>query len=273
MAIAMDMVPSESKVIKAMKRVQKNWLSSASKVVVLGRCMKEFVSRTYEIPDQQIEVAPIPANLNMIKPHAKNTSFRAQNGLSGFVVLYAGNFAQYQDFDTLLDAAKLLKHRKDVTFAFVGDGAKREYIGQRIADEQITNVRMLPFVPEEQLCDMLASADVSLVTLERGVEGLAVPSKFYNIMASGRATVAVVNPTSEIAHVMAESNCGVRVDPEDSSSLARAISTLANNPRKRRSNGPQCKDCLRGEVLAGPHCKPVLLSFSRCSRSATVLRQ
>jgi hypothetical protein len=202
--------------------------------------MKDFVSRTYQIPDQQIEVAPIPANLNMIKPHDKNTAFRAQNGLSGFVVLYAGNFAQYQDFDTLLDAAKLLKHRKDVTFAFVGDGAKREYIGQRIADEHITNVRLLPFVPEEQLCDMLASADVSLVHAGTGRRRFGRSQQVlqhHGIRSShGCGCQSHVRDCSRHGGIQLWSTRR----SEDSSSLARAISTLAIN-LKGYPDGIKCK--------------------------------
>jgi glycosyltransferase involved in cell wall biosynthesis len=153
------------------------------------------------------------------------------------VVLYSGNFAQYQDFDTLLDAAALLKDRADITFAFVGDGAKKEHIQSRVQNEKLVNVKMMPFVPEEELSDLLASASVSLVTLEKEMVGLAVPSKFYNIMASGRATVAVVNPLSEVGRVVAESHCGVQVDPENPARLAGVIGELAMQPERVQEMG------------------------------------
>jgi len=194
--------------------------------------MRDHVAATYEVPDEKLNVLPIPSDLNLIAPVDKNaTKFRRDNGIEGFLVLYAGNFAKYQDFDTLLDAAGLLVGRPDIHFAFVGDGTKREHIEARIKAESLTNVRMLPFVPENELSDMLGAADVSLVTLERGIEGLAVPSKFYNILASGRATVACVPKVSEIAQVIAEADCGVRVDQEDSRALAKVLSQLADDPQ------------------------------------------
>lgn len=230
MAIAMGMVSAKSRVIKTMRKVQRSWFDDADTIVVLGRCMRDHVARTYELGLDKIGVIPIPASHELIVPVPKEaTQFRHDNDISNFLVLYAGNFARYQDFDTLLDAAKALKHRSDITFAFVGDGVKKAHIASRIAEEELTNVKMLPFVPESQLCDMLGAADVSLVTLERGIEGLAVPSKFYNIMASGRATIACVPKVSEVAQVIAECDCGVQVDQENSQALAQVIERLADD--------------------------------------------
>jgi glycosyltransferase involved in cell wall biosynthesis len=192
--------------------------------------MRDFVATKYDLPAHQLEVVPIHSNVEGITPLKTPSQFRVGNGLDGFVVLYAGNFARYQDFDTLLDAAKLLKDRSDITFVFVGDGAKKEDIQGRVEQEELHNVRMFPFVEEEQLCDLLNAADVSLVTLESGAAGLAVPSKFYNIMASGRATVAVTDPSSEVAQVIKEANCGVQVDPENAPQLAQVLAHLADSP-------------------------------------------
>lgn len=232
MAVAMNMVPADGRAIRAFRRIQRDWFHGAARAIVLGRCMRDHVAATYGVPAERMNVLPIPSNLDLIVPQDKTaTKFRRDNGIEGFLVLYAGNFAQYQDFDTLLDAAKLLKDRADISFAFVGDGAKRGEIAARIQSENLTNVRLLPFVPESELCDMLGAADVSLVTLERGIEGLAVPSKFYNILASGRATVACMPKISEIARVIAEGDCGVQIDQENPRALAEVLTKLADEPQ------------------------------------------
>lgn len=84
---------------------------------------------------------------------------------------------------------------------------------------------------------MLASADVSLVTLERGTAGLAVPSKFYNILASGRPTVAVIDSFSEIARAIEEFGCGLCIEPEDAPGLAHAVAGLAEEPHEAERMG------------------------------------
>jgi glycosyltransferase involved in cell wall biosynthesis len=193
--------------------------------------MADYLAASYEMPRDQVEVIPIGSDPDHIVPMSKASRFRAAHGLSGFLALYAGNFGRHQNFDTLLDAARLLRDAgKEIRFLFVGDGARREHICRRISQESITNARVLPFVAPEDLPDLLASADVSLVTLEPGAEGLGVPSKLYNSMASGRPVVAIVAPGSEVARVLAEEECGVRVDQGDACRLAEALAALADRP-------------------------------------------
>ena len=237
MALAMNLLKGEGRSTSAMRRVQRRWFDAAAKIVVLGRCMRDFVAERYQVPREKLEIIPIPANLQQITLLSRDTQFRRRNDLQGFVVLYAGNFARYQDFDTLLDAAAGLRDRADITFVFVGDGARRAHIAARIADENLHNVKLLPFVPEGELNDLLASANVSLVTLEKEIAGMAVPSKFYNILASGRATVAIVNRESEVGYMVRESGCGVQVDPEDARGLERVLRQLADAPERVEKMG------------------------------------
>ena len=241
MALAMKMIREGGRPAQTMFKVQGRWFEAADKVVVLGRCMREFVGARYGVARQKMEVIPIPANLQQIHKMGHATRFRARHKLRGFVVLYAGNFARYQDFDTLLDAAAQLRDRADITFVFVGDGARRAHIEARVQNEDLANVRLLPFVPDAELNDLLASADVSLVTLEKEIAGLAVPSKFYNILASGRPAVAVVHARSEIGHIVREARCGVQVDPENPVQLERELRALADAPERVAQMGSNAR--------------------------------
>ena len=243
-AVALGVIEKESKPAQLLYKAQRGWLHGAQKTVVLGRCMADHLVQTYQLPRNRIEVIAVGADAQQIEPSSPQTQFRERNDLTGFVVLWAGNFGHHQNFDAILDAAvELHKSERDVTFAFVGDGAKRDYIADRIRDENIGNARMFPFVPVAQFSDMLASADVSLVALEPGAEGLGVPSKFYNILASGRATVALVAPGSEVAHVLQENDCGVRID-QDGAQLARVIGELADDPKRVAHMGANARYAL-----------------------------
>lgn len=231
-AVAIGMLPAEHIITRFAYRAQRTWLQHAACVVAIGRCMQEHLSRTYSVAQERLTVIPNWADGEHITPRKKVTQFRTIHGLRGFVVLYAGNFGQHQNFDILLDAAKRLyaAGRRDITFLLVGDGAKRNQIADRIAREQISNVRQFPFVTTEMYPDLLASADVSLVTLEPGAEGVGVPSKFYSILASGRPVIATLGSTSEIARVIHEADCGVRVEQHDTDGLIAAIVNFAQSP-------------------------------------------
>ncbi len=244
--VALGTVPASHPVTRVAQHAQHGWLNHASRVLVIGRCMRDYIHRTYQVPIEQISIIPNWADDQCITPRPKTTKFRAQHGLHGFVVLYSGNFGHYQNFDAILDAAKQLRAmgRDEITFVFVGEGAKWHHIADRIAREHITNARQFPLVPTEDYPDLLASADVSLVTLEPGAEAVGVPSKFYNILASGRPVLATLAPSSEVARVIDESWCGVRVDQGDVPAFVQAVTELADAPETCETMGRNARTVL-----------------------------
>lgn len=244
-AVALHTLPAASAPARLCGRLQRGWLHGAARVVVIGRCMQAHLQRQYALPFARTAIIPNWSDPESIRPLAKETHFRAQHGLSGFVVLYAGNFGQYQNFDTLLLAAKRLQTTHPaITFALVGEGARREYLETYIREDGLQNVRLFPFVAHEAFADLLASADVSLVTLEPGAEGVGVPSKFYNILASGRPTIALVGPESEVACVVEEAQCGLRADQGDAEGFADAILQLYQAPELAARMGEQARTTL-----------------------------
>ena len=86
-------------------------------------------------------------------------------------------------------------------------------------------------MPQEALPYSLTCGDISLVTLEKGIEGLSVPSKLYSSLAAGLAIIAVVGPGSEVGDVVEENHCGYRVSQGDVDGLVGAIEALHSDPR------------------------------------------
>jgi glycosyltransferase involved in cell wall biosynthesis len=243
-ANVLGVLPRESQLSRMLHNRQKAWLTDAERVVVLGRDMRDYLVKHYQTPHERIEVIPNWAEADGIKPQ-ETSAFREQNNLRDIVVLYSGNFGMHQDFDVILDAAKILKETNpEVIFALAGEGQKQGRVAARIADENIDNVRLFPLAPRAQYADMLAAADIGLVTLAKGAEGIGVPSKFYNILASGRATVAAVPPDSEVALVLDEAGAGLHVGAGDAPALAATIDQLARDPALRVSMGQRGRAAL-----------------------------
>lgn len=232
LAVRLDVVSGSNPCAAAFRLLQASCLRSAAKVIALGRCMKNHLIASYGLEPGQVDVIPIGYDPSSLWPMSHRTLFRAAHGLEDkFVVLYSGNLGRHHNFDTVLDAAKTLQaSRPDVRFVLVGGGFQEEHIRNRIAAEKIDNTALYPFVGKEDLPDLMATADLSIITHERRLEGLCVPSKFYSVMASGRPILAMVSPETEIGWVIEESGCGVRVDHDTSDQLADAVVRLADDP-------------------------------------------
>jgi len=202
----------------------------SARITVLSEGMKQNLM-SKGVKGDKIVVIPNWADVDYIKPVPKENNFRAVHNLNGrFVVMFAGNLGYISVLDTVLEAAKLLQDNERIIFPIIGEGNAKSGLLERAKALGLSNVRFLPTQPKEVLPDMLGAADVSLVTLNRHLGQLNVPSKTYAIMASARPVLASVPDDSEIARLVKEANCGILVPPENPHSLAKAIQSLKKQP-------------------------------------------
>jgi colanic acid biosynthesis glycosyl transferase WcaI len=75
----------------------------------------------------------------------------------------------------------------------------------------------------------------------------SMPSKVYEIMASGRPLLASADRDSDLWRLVVETGCGLIVEPRDSAGLAMAILRLYMDSSLRESMGE------RGRLLAMEH--------------------
>jgi glycosyltransferase involved in cell wall biosynthesis len=242
-AVALGRLNDDSMVARVFRLLQKQWLTSAARVVALGRCMRDHLHRRYDVSLDRIRVVSSWADPGTISVSVRDNGFRLANGLQGFVVIYGGNFSHYINFGQILEAAKLLEH-EGVSFVLVGDGVRRSELLATVEKEGLKNVRVLPKVPRSAMNEVLAAADISLISLDRRMMGLGVPSKLYSIMASGRPVVAMVPPGSEVAMVLEEEQCGVNVAGDGAEALATEISRLKLDPSLAERMGQNARSAL-----------------------------
>jgi len=209
----------------------------SARLTVLSHGMKQNLLNK-GVRENKVTIIPNWADVDYIHPLPKENDFRAANGLSDhFVVMFAGNLGFIAVLNTVLDAAKLLQDDARILFVIIGRGNAKSDLIERAKALNLTNIRFLSTQPKEVLPQMLAAADISLVTLDRRLGQLNVPSKTYNIMAGSRPVLAAVPPDSEIARLVQEAGCGVCVPPEDPKSMARAIKDLLSQPEELERYG------------------------------------
>ena len=222
----------------------------AEAIVVLGRDMEETI-RTKLPPSERGKIVIIPnwSDGESIVPLCKEDNpFLLETGLdpSTFIVQYSGNMGLFHDMETIVRGAALLKDLP-VRFLFIGGGGKRDVTEAMAKSLGLENVLFLPYQPKEKLRFSLSCSDVSLVCLEKGVEGLSVPCKYYGILASGRPVIALMDERAEIALSIRETGCGYVVPQGDEERLAKTIRFLFKNPDARVDMGRRARETFEKE--------------------------
>ena len=181
-----------------------------------------------------IRVVPVWADVDFVRPLPKNQNPFVQSlgWQDRTIVLYSGNLGDTHNLDSLLEVANRLSDRGDLGFLIIGSGSKWAAICAYIEKHQLENVKLLPFQPESMLPQTLPAGDISVVSMEPAIAGYMVPSKSYYYLAAGSALLAIMPPTNEVADLVEQNGCGLRVDPDDTDALHEAILALAENPAR-----------------------------------------
>jgi len=179
------------------------------------------------VPPQKITVIPVWSDSEVVKPLPRENAFRKQHQLIGkFVVMYSGNLGITSCLEDVILAAALLKDCIDIRFVIIGEGIKKNVLIEMAQQKGLSNVIFLPYQSRELFPEMLAAADVGLVTLNEQSHLSSLPSKIFNIMASARPVIAVAPQGSEIVNLVDNTQCGITILPGRPDLLATAIKSL-----------------------------------------------
>lgn len=176
------------------KRLFDNAYSCADQLIALGRDMKSVLTKKIEKAQThkpRIVIIENWADLDGIKP---------QQMPNGKIVLeYAGNIGRVQGLDKVIDNLP-----DNVELHLYGTGSMEETL------KKINHPRVFFHGPyfRSQQNEVLAACHIAIVTLQEGMYGLGVPSKTYNILASGRPVLYFGPKDSEIDLLVRENGIG-----------------------------------------------------------------
>jgi glycosyltransferase involved in cell wall biosynthesis len=211
-------------------------LRRATRVIVLGedmrtRILAKGVEASCVVVIRDGADAPLP---DASPPAPDPDVVRAIRAGFSFVLLHAGNLGFYGAWRTLVTAARKLAN-DGVGLVFVGDGAQRGEVEAIAAGAD--NIRFLDWFPAAKIPSVLAAADVHVVTIKRGLEGVVVPSKMYGILAAGKPIIAVAPGETDVVSVGLQQGFAVAADPDKPSELVDAIRMLSSDVNKLRLMG------------------------------------
>ncbi len=238
-AISLGVVAADHPVARLWRFLQARSFAAASEIVVLSTTMQDLLRKNDPDLLTPITVIPSWADPAAIMPIPKpENSFVQRHGLGeGFTVLYSGNQGRCHDLDTLLEAARLLRHEQHIRVLIVGGGAQHSFLVQQVQAWQLPNVRFLPYQDVEVLPQLLAAGDLAIVSLREAAEGQVAPSKLYGHLAAACPVAAICAPHSYLRTEIARAGCGGAFASGEAQLLADFIRSLAADPARARQLG------------------------------------
>jgi len=192
-------------------------LRCLSGIVCLGECQLQRLSsyRNWRCVAANTCIVPPWDNRDIRQVDRHSNRVLRQLDLQGQrVALYAGNLGEAHQFRRIVEAARLaaMDEKSRWVFVFAVRGGKARCLADAV--QGLPNVRICEYFPEDWTADLLWAAEVHLITMEQGWEGVVVPSKLYAAIKTGAPIVFIGPENSDTAREIALHGLG-RVLPVD----------------------------------------------------------
>jgi glycosyltransferase involved in cell wall biosynthesis len=238
----LGILKKKSLIIKIWEKANQRVYSQAKDIFTITQGMKDLM-RSYA-HDKNVEIVPLWAdNEFLCRIPAEENIFIQSYCLQGrFVVLYSGNIGISNDVEVLVEVAKIVNN-ENVRFIIIGGGARKKHLEDKVINEKLKNIIILPWQDVKYLPYTLAAANIGIVTLGKGASKLAIPSKIFSLLSVGVPILSIAARDSDLSNFIEFHKAGKCFLPEEIEEMAQYIMTLAENPK-------QCEDISNNSLHA-----------------------
>jgi colanic acid biosynthesis glycosyl transferase WcaI len=184
--------------------------------------------KTKGTPPAKIVYFPNGVELGAKAPVAGDFRKRIGASRKDFIAVYSGNLGVKQGLDVLIEAARLIR-ASDIRLVICGEGARRDYLVGQVAKYELPNVTMLPLQAQHHYEEMLADANVCLITQQKGSGASFLPSKLLSHLAFSKPVLSVADRSSALASALETGRFGINIEPGNPKRIALELESMSQN--------------------------------------------
>ena len=249
MAVEPGYIKRDGLVHRAWSKLNEYVFDGAEHIIGLGERMRERVidSVDDDFDQDKIDVIPNWENQDFIEPRPKEDNWFSQEHelVEKFVITYSGNIGANHDLETIVDAAQEFTDT-DVKFLIIGNGDHRTHVVDHANRLGLTDdtIEFLPFQDREDIPYSLTCGDISLVTVSKGMKGVAVSSKLPTSLAVGQPILVIAERDDDEAEVVRKFNAGKVVEQDNPNDVVSAIEDWRSDPKLVEQQGRNARKAL-----------------------------
>lgn len=211
-------------IIKFLEYLERKCYRSAKKIITVTESFKtEIIAKG--IDGKKISVIKNGANLELFQPIEKNTRLIEKLELQNKIVLgYIGTHGMAHKLDFLMDCAKELENT-NYHFLFIGSGAEKENLLDKLENEAIQNITMLDSVSKKEIVKYLSILDISLINLKKDdLFKTVIPSKIFENAAM--EIPIMIGVDGESREIVESFNAGLYYESENIHDFIQKLNQL-----------------------------------------------
>ncbi len=154
-----------------------------------------------------------------------NLDFIPENS---FKIMFAGNIGEAQDFPSIIEAALILKVKKNIHWVILGGGRKEDWVKSEIKKNGLENCfHIMGNYPLEKMPEFYAQADCMLFSLKKEyIFSITIPAKVQTYLACAKPVLAMID--GEASKIIDDAQAGLTCPSERPELLAENIKKLSS---------------------------------------------
>jgi glycosyltransferase involved in cell wall biosynthesis len=216
----------------ARRRIEGSVMRRCHRVLVLSEFMRRRVVGIHAVPEQEVHLAPGAADPAQFTPAPDRAQVRDALKLPrrGLIFFTVRNLVPRMGLDNLVRAVAALptEVRQDLMVLIGGEGPLRPYLEGLIREHRLfPHVRLLGFVPEEQLTSYYQAADLVVMPTAQ-LEGFGL----VTVEALACGTPVLGTPVAATPEILLKVDRSLVAEGADAQSLATALRRLIRRFRE-----------------------------------------
>lgn len=224
---AVGAAPGKEKWLDRMERLELFLYRKAAKVIVVTHAFKKNLSDRGIDPDK-IKVVTNGVLTYNFPARPRDAKLVDELRLEGkFVVGYLGTHGMAHKLDFILDCVP--EAPANVHFLFIGGGAAKAELEERVKREGYPNVSMLSSVSKAEIGRYISITDVALVPLKKSdTFKTVIPSKIFENAAMQKPILLGVEGESQA--IIEKYGAGCAFEPENKADFLEKLNKLTTDP-------------------------------------------
>lgn len=177
-------------------------------------------------------------------------------------IVYGGNTGDAQDLLTLIELIDLEQFSGKVVLTVIGHGSQYKLIDKHISASESKNIILHKSMEKHKYLEVLAQADIGLLSLNAKLKSHSYPLKMLNYMQLGKPLFAVVNAGNEIINLIERERIGIAAISGNPNSINQALKKLIEDREYIQKAGMNALDLFKRKFSVESAAKQIINSLN-----------
>lgn len=180
-----------------------------------------------------------------------------------FVVIFGGNLGRPQKLENIVELAKNCTEYKNILFLILGGGTEERKLQELILKFNLGNMQLINRLPKKEYIQVLAAADVGLISLSEDFTIPNFPSKVLTYFGLKKPVLASLDLSTDFGQMLEKTKSGLWSEAGNTADFKKNLEYLYNNQSARELMGKNGYEYMKSHLTPNIAYKTIIEKINR----------